>query len=329
MADNSLGPGVIHSDDACKTTDFIGPAGGMNLDIAFTPGGVTGCMATVSGLLLTQDGTTFKKVSEITGVSQNVEAFGSSSLGATGGFMNKSTKKQVNGVAVSTNYGTTWDIYDIGLESKYIARYGAFPSATTWYVSSGSWPSSTEKLEAAHKLSSRVNMLFNNQNQTAEFVSSKASNGAAAVTGYPGAISKTTDGGKTWTKVFDSDGSMYFNQIHCNDEQACMAVAENDEGAYGLATTDGGVTWNTVLTAPAGGSLMGCRMISSTEAWMSGGGMEDGKGLVGYFYHTLDNGATWELSELGQAYSMDLSFSNGVGYSAALNQAYSSIAVYN
>ena len=96
-----------------------------------------------------------------------------------------------------------------------------------------------------------------------------------------------------------------------------------------MASTDGGATWSTVLSAPPGFSLMGCRMISATEGWMSGGGMETGKGLTGYYYHTLDNGATWELSTLAQAYSMDLSFSDGVGYSAALNQAYSTIAVYN
>lgn len=96
-----------------------------------------------------------------------------------------------------------------------------------------------------------------------------------------------------------------------------------------MATTNGGASWNSVLTAPAGFSLVGARMLSSTEGWVSGGGMEAGKGLTGYFYHTLDNGATWELSTLAQAYSFDLSFSNGVGYSAAINQAYSSIAVYN
>jgi hypothetical protein len=227
MADNSLGPGVIHSDDALKTSEYIGPAGGMNLDIAFTPGGAVGCMATVSGLLLTQDGKTFSKVSDITGVSQNVEAFGTSSLGATGGFYTKSTKKQVNGVAVSTDNGATWETSDIGLDSSYIARYGAFPTATTWYVSSGSWPySATDSSAPSYKISARMNLMQKNGNTTATLGKAKLS--AGAVTGYPGAISKTTDAGKTWTKVFDTDGTMYFNQIHCATTEACMAVAENE-----------------------------------------------------------------------------------------------------
>lgn len=228
MADNTLGPGCIHSTDACKTTEFIGPAGGMNMDIAFTPGGVAGCMVSLGSLLLTQDGKTFKKVSNVESVSQNVEAFGSSSLAATGSFTDKTTKKHVNGVAVSTNYGTSWDLFDIGLNSSYIARYGAFPSASTWYVSSGSWPASESKVEGTHKLSARVNLFEKGQHgKIAEFVSVKETAGA----GYPGAISKTTDSGKTWTKVFDSEGSMYFNEIHCFDAQNCMAVAENS-GTY-------------------------------------------------------------------------------------------------
>jgi hypothetical protein len=223
MADNSLGPGMIHSDDACKTSEFIGPAGGMNMDIAFTPVGNVGCMASLGGLLLTQDGgKTFSKAGNLEAVSQNVEAFGSASLGATGGFTDRSTKKHVNGVAVSTNYGTSWDLFDIGLNSSYIARYGAFPSADTWYVSSGSWPGVDSKVEGAHKLSSRVHLFQASQGKVADFLT------AAAGGGYPGAISKTTDSGKTWTKVFDSDNSMYFNEINCYDTEHCMAVAEND-----------------------------------------------------------------------------------------------------
>ena len=95
-----------------------------------------------------------------------------------------------------------------------------------------------------------------------------------------------------------------------------------------MATTDAGATWKTVLTAPAGASLMGARMLSASEAWVSGGAQES-RTLYGYYYHTTDAGATWELSKLANAYSMDLSFSNGVGYSASLNSAYSTIAIYN
>ena len=225
MADNTLGPGLMHSTDSLKTSEYIGPAGGMNMDVAFTPNGKTGAMATVSGVLLTQDGKTFAKVADIVGVSQNVEAFGASSLGATGSFKQKSTKKQANGVAVTTDFGSTWNVYDIGLNSSYIARYGAFPTADTWYVSSGSWPASSEAVQGAHKLSARVHL----KQFGADFKASKAN----SVSGYPGAISKTTDAGATWTQVFDSEGQFYFNEINCFDANSCVAVAENEgEGTF-------------------------------------------------------------------------------------------------
>lgn len=222
MADNTLGPGLMHSTDSLKTSEYIGPAGGMNMDVAFTPNGKAGAIATVSGILLTKDGKTFEKVPDLLGVSQNVEAFGSSSLGATGSFVLKSTKKQANGVAVSTDAGASWNVHDIGLNSSYIARYGAFPTDDTWYVSSGSWPASTEQVAlGSHKLSARVHL---KPFGAADFKSTKTN----AVSGYPGAISKSTDAGATWTQVYDSEGQFYFNEINCFDAANCIAVAENE-----------------------------------------------------------------------------------------------------
>lgn len=222
MSDNSLGPGLMHSTDSLKTSQYIGPAGGMNMDVAFTSNGKTGAMATVSGILLTQDGKTFTKVSTLMGVSQNVEAYGSAFLGATGSFKDKTSKKQANGVAVSSDSGASWNVFDIGLNTTdYTARYGAFPAANTWYVSSGSWPyDGVQAEEGVHKLSARVNL----KTKGAEIKAHKV----GSVTGYPGAISKTTDGGATWTKVFDTESNGYFNQIHCFDTETCVAVAENE-----------------------------------------------------------------------------------------------------
>ena len=222
MADNALGPGLMHSTDSLKTSQYIGPAGSMNMDVAFTSNGKTGAMATVSGILLTQDAKNFVKVSTLRGVSQNVEAYGSSFLGATGAFMETTTKKQVNGIAVSSDSGANWNVFDIGLNSTdYAARYGAFPAEKTWYVSSGSWPYDGAKVEeGVHKLSARVHL----KAQGAEIKAHKV----GSVTGYPGAISKTTDGGATWTKVFDTESNGYFNQIHCYDTETCVAVAENE-----------------------------------------------------------------------------------------------------
>jgi photosystem II stability/assembly factor-like uncharacterized protein len=48
-------------------------------------------------------------------------------------------------------------------------------------------------------------------------------------TGWFGAVTKTTDGGATWTKVFSTNletDYLYFNGISCSSESHCVVVAE-------------------------------------------------------------------------------------------------------
>jgi hypothetical protein len=233
---------------------------------------------------------------------------------------------EVNGVGVSTDGGYSWSFFDTGLSSgQYPARYGAFPSDTTWYVGSGSWSDSP-----AHSKISPIN-----RNSTSLEINSRVTINKAggahfrqgSATNYHwGAISKTTDGGKTFKKVYDSS-EYYVNEIDCATTEICMAVAENDEGAIALRTENGGITWNTVMTVSSrnGESLMGCKMLSESEAWVSGGTFDGG--MVGHYYHTTDSGKTWDMQALQNAYSMDLSFSDGTGYSPAMRELSSTVAV--
>ena len=64
--------------------------------------------------------------------------------------------------------------------------------------------------------------------------------------GWVGAVSKTTDGGQTWEMVYHT-AAYYFNAISCADEDNCIAVAEGDY-AVGFHTSDGGKTWNKMIT---------------------------------------------------------------------------------
>ena len=55
----------------------------------------------------------------------------------------------------------------------------------------------------------------------------KPSSRASPVDGYQGVISLTTDGGKTFTPVFNITGQgLYFNEIFCIDINICWAAAE-------------------------------------------------------------------------------------------------------
>jgi hypothetical protein len=343
VMDNSVGYGVVHTTDYATTGTFYGPAGAMNMDVAYTADGSTGALVGFGGIFIgPASSASFTKVAGIHGITQNVEAFGASGFGVTGQF-SFGINDAVNGVCVSFDAGKTWTHADIRVDaSHYGARYGAFPSESTWFVSSGMWPSDESRaapsLRDPTRLSKYISAVPASKSASASFATDRLAlkgtkptlrgqrSGDDNTTGWYGGISRTTDGGKTWTQVFTTD-LFYFNQIHCADVNTCMAVGENDDGAFAVSTTDGGATWNQVLTAASGTSLVAVRMISATEAWVSGGAQSRAGGLQGYYYHTTDGGASWVLST-ATGYSFDLSFSHGVGYSAFLTQSYSSMAVY-
>lgn len=340
VMDNSVGYGVVRTTDYAASGTFYGPAGAMNMDVAYTADGSTGAIVGFGGIFIGPAASAdFTKVAGIHGITQNVESFGATGFGVTGQFA-FGVNDAVNGVCVSFDAGKTWTHSDIGVDaSHYGARYGAFPSDSTWFVSSGMWPTEARAApssrDATH-VTKYITAVPASKSSPSNFATEKLAlkgtkpslrgkYGDDNTTGWYGGISRTTDGGKTWTQVYTTD-SFYFNQIDCADVNTCIAVGENDDGAFAVSTVDGGATWNEVLTAAAGTSLVAVRMLSATEAWVSGGAQAR-TGMMGYYYHTTDGGASWVLNT-APGYSFDLSFSQGVGYSAFLTQSYSSMAVY-
>lgn len=268
--------------------------------------------AVVNGLFgaqYTVDGNAFKGSVGGGGQGQSVESFGTSSFGIAGGFGGKGG----GGVAVSTNGGKSFQSFSAGaaLDENHPARYAAYPSGTTWYVSAGAWPTnnqdkvgSDEHSELVKHLNERVQLrqrrsdggLFYRYLELSELGTPNN------ITQYTSAIAKTTDGGKTFTKVFEKDGSFYFNGIHCHSEEHCIAVAEGhnvaNPGAYIFVTRDAGKTWNsTHFDAGAGSTLMGARMVSDTEGWAVGG-KGSGLSFSAHFWHTMDGGSTWKNEPL-------------------------------
>jgi len=178
-------------------------------------------------------------------------------------------------------------------------------------------------------LSSKISISTDRHSMKTTFHPNQPDTVSETGSGYSGAIAKTTDGGKTWNAVYVTH-DFYFNQIDCISVNNCMAVGEGNGNSYVLSTTDGCRKWNTVHTASDGSTLMGCNMLSETEAWVSGGNMDyEQRTLVGYFWHTLDGGATWELETLNEAVSLGMSFADGVGYSTAQSEFQATVAIYN
>ena len=85
------------------------------------------------------------------------------------------------------------------------ARYGAFPSPQTWYVTAGNWPSSSVD-KAPHNRKKYKYVSQHLRINLAEGRYERLGSGAPAPSpsdaSYNAAILKTTDAGKTWTKQF-------------------------------------------------------------------------------------------------------------------------------
>jgi hypothetical protein len=78
-------------------------------------------------------------------------------VGTVGNLLN-----QTNGIAVSYNQGASFTSYPINI-LQTDARYGAYPSANTWYISAGAWPSGSGSdnggLDSEIQLSERMSLV--------------------------------------------------------------------------------------------------------------------------------------------------------------------------
>ena len=149
-------------------------------------------------------------------------------------------------------------------------------------------------------------------------LSSSASDGDddATPTDWMAQIVKTTDGGKTWTTVFEDEGNFYLNGIDCFDENTCVAVGESDAdspspGSRIFTTVDGGATWNlSLLVSDPQESLMNVVFRSSDEIWAVGGNVSNRKftGRVWSSTNWKDDQPEWkDVGGVDNAWFVDVS----------------------
>jgi hypothetical protein len=208
------------------------------------------------------------------------------------------------GVAFSQNGGAGWTVHTID-DAPSQCRYGAYPTLTTWYVSGGTWPGK-KSIDPAHYTVSE-HMIVHYDNETQKTSAEIIEEASASKDGYVAFISKTTDGGRTWTRVFYETSNFYFNGIDCADALNCLVVAEGSDGAYLFGTANGGVTWTQRLFIPGrSASLFDVKYVNSREAWACGGILD--LSFTGSFYHTLDGGVTWLNLPFPGVYGTTLTF---------------------
>jgi photosystem II stability/assembly factor-like uncharacterized protein len=117
-------------------------------------------------------------------------------------------------------------------------------------------------------------------------------------------IYKTTDGGKSWAKQFQSaDPVAFFDALAFWDEKNGIALGDPVKGSFQLIiTADGGAHWQPLAakTLPSALSGEGAFAASGTclithgdkDAWFATGGA--GKARL---FHSRDRGQNWEVSE--------------------------------
>jgi photosystem II stability/assembly factor-like uncharacterized protein len=177
----------------------------------------------------------------------------------TGGFLGSGHP----GVVISHDGGATlgkvsdWD---------WLGRYMELPIATaaptknTWYIAGGAkpFPDTTEE-------------------------------------DYAAVIQKTTDGGVSYTNVYNSHGNFTLVDIACVDEDTCVVLAQgNSSGSVILRTQNGGKKWTKVLQKH-GTQVVDLSMVDADTMWVSGTDVTTNA----LFLHSKDAGQTWKVHESG------------------------------
>lgn len=335
------GSEVIKSVDGGSTWSKVYPAAngtaGLDLYLAAATRSLTSSVISgVTSQLYTTDGVTFSKSANgLLFPAQDAHVLPDGGDGGSGPFAivgSSIVLTSQNGVATSTD-GKKWSFHKIGLSSKgYGARYGAFPTETTWYVTAGSWGDKQEAPDPRRRhLSKHVSVAMDNgddgdntmdvgfhYNDEEEDGSLQAGNAS----GWKTAIMKTTDGGVSFTQVYShDDAGLYPNGIGCASASHCIAALEGLSSSI-LVTRDGGVTWKVAMHDPdKTSSLTVVKMIDDKEAWVMGGKIAF-SGFEGRFWHTLDGGDTWTKETIPGLYIMSANFvSSAAGFAVAITKA--------
>ena len=310
---NNVGAQVIKSTDSGKT--WTATPAKQEFNIFLNTATDTATSAVVSGVIEqehTTDGEHFVGGGPFLAPAQDIGILPSGEFALVG-----QTAKG-NGVFLSKNGAHYKDapIPETVLNSTFeLVRYGAFPTETTWYITAGAFPENNDGVNGKatagtadgtqrRRVTHRVSISHNDFviEAPAWSSSSRARRQAPAPVNcdvdprncFAAAIIKTTDGGMTWTKVYENvntGDNIYSNGIHCASADHCVAVVEGDSTRI-LLTRDGGKTWKeTQHVDDPHASLVSVRMLDENEGWVSGGEMSSA--FEGRFWHTLDGGDTW------------------------------------
>jgi photosystem II stability/assembly factor-like uncharacterized protein len=326
---NGVGSQIFKTTDGAKTWTSVWPDADTknpgNLFLASATKSTT--QTVVTGVLVnefTTDGTKFTGSSnDFLSPAQDVEIM------KGGDFATVLFGGKVNGVAISRT-GAVWTNHDMGVNSTlWPARYGSFPSASTWYVSAGNFPTSNVDNLHEHnskfgrdKSTGRVHYTFDRSNLGDPVNCSEDPTNC-----YSAGVFKTTDAGSTWQQVYsniNTGDNIYPNDIDCFDESNCVMAVEGDTCRI-VYTNDGGSTWNEAQRdTDSACSLIYVAMLSASETWVAGGHLS-ALDFEGRYWHSTDSSATYTKEAVKGLYILDLDMGANFGYSLGLTASGSGV----
>ena len=106
------------------------------------------------------------------------------------------------------------------------------------------------------------------------------------VAGDEGIVSKTTDGGATWTQTGTDPSSTELNKVVFIDVNTGYVFGASGQGHK---TTDGGATWSTLTTGMGTSVINGAHFVDANTGWVVG--------ASGKVFKTTDGGATFNSQD--------------------------------
>lgn len=213
----------------------------------------------------------------------------------------------VNGVAVSTDGGATYTAINISVLQTE-TRYGAFPTATTWYVTAGQWPNQVD--------GTRRHMA-----RRAAAASAAAGTGAARRlqgSGYIQQVVVTKDAGATWTSV-NLDYTSGVRLGASRSLSLSLRLTRFAPCGFSFKADDVSTQCSSVSISILSTSLQYLNGIDCLDEsrCCAGGEQDDEPGGYGYIQCTLDGGMTWTrtltVNETGASF-LDLRVVGTDGY---------------
>jgi photosystem II stability/assembly factor-like uncharacterized protein len=195
--------------------------------------------------------------------------------------------------AIVERNGEFWMVGDNGLIAKASSMVAGFP--VTWTLANGGIPLSEDiyAIDFADPMQGYVG------------------------TGT-GKIYRTTNGGSSWTLVYDRpDITNFINFIKFDNLGTGMAMGDglNSTSAMAfLATTDGGTTWNNRNTGLVGAtSISEVYFVTANTGFLSGYTTIGGKSYRGIF-RTTNGGTNWSFSTVGNTSIDSVTFTEALTF---------------